>query len=55
MAKWLEERVRSCHPLNVPEMQRRLEAARRGEGETMFDLLVEIIRDNSEYVTLRLE
>ena len=55
MAKWLEERVRHCHLLNVPEIQRRLGAACRVEGETMFDLLVEIIRDNAECVTLRLE
>jgi hypothetical protein len=52
--KWLEERVRNCHPTNVPAMQERLAAARRGEGQTLFDTLVEIIRDH-EAVELRLE
>ena len=44
-------------PLGLPrrcEMQR-LEAARLGKGQTMFDLIVEIIGGNSDYVQLRLE
>lgn len=55
MAKWLEERVLHCHPLNVPHMRERLEAARSGEGQTIFEMLVEIIQSNSDYVQLRLE
>jgi hypothetical protein len=55
MVKWLEERVQNCHPSNVPHMQERLEAAKLEEGQTMFDLLVEIIEENSDYLQLRLE
>lgn len=55
MVKWLEERVQNCHPLSVPHMRERLEAAVRGEGQTMFDLLVEIIQAQGDYVRLRLE
>jgi hypothetical protein len=55
MAKCLEECVRHCHPTNVPHMRERLEKAERGEGQTLFDVLLEIIRDNKEYVDLRLE
>ena len=55
MVQWLEGRVQHCHPSNVPQMQERLEAAKLGKGQTMFDLVVEIIQDNSDYVQLRLE
>jgi hypothetical protein len=52
--KWLEERVQNCHPPNVPVMQQRLAAARRGEGQTLFDMLLEIIQDHDD-IELRLE
>jgi hypothetical protein len=57
MAKWLESRLASSnlHPSNVPSFQERLEVARRNEGPTMFDFLIEIIRGNAEHVELRLE
>ena len=55
VVKWLEERIQHCHPSNVPHMRERLEAAKLGKGQTMFDLLEEIIQDNSDYVQLRLE
>lgn len=43
-AAWLVERLASCHPSNVAQFKRDLAAARRGEGATLFDMLVEIIR-----------
>jgi hypothetical protein len=52
--KRFEERVRNCHPTNVPIMQERLASARRGEGQTLFDMLVEIIRYHKD-IELRLE
>jgi RNAse (barnase) inhibitor barstar len=55
MANWLEECIQNCHPSNVPELQLRLEGARCNVGQRMFDWLVEIIRDNQEFVELRLE
>ena len=42
--RWLEERVHHCHPSNVDYFRDRLESARRGEGPTLFDKLIEIIR-----------
>jgi RNAse (barnase) inhibitor barstar len=41
--RWLEKKLHDCHPSNVDHFQHRLEAARRGEGLTLFDTLVEII------------
>jgi hypothetical protein len=55
IAKKLDEMLQHCHPSNVQDVAQRLERARRAEGPTMFDWLVEIIRDNSEFLTLRLE
>jgi len=43
-AKWLEERIAHCHPSNVPQFQDRLEQIKQGRGETVFDMIVEIIQ-----------
>jgi hypothetical protein len=60
--KWLEERVQNCHPTNVPFMQQRLAEAQRSKGQTLFDMVVEIIRvhgpggeEAEDQVDLRLE
>ncbi|HEX8299373.1 MAG TPA: hypothetical protein VF594_09465, partial [Rubricoccaceae bacterium] len=45
---WLDTRVQRGHPYNVPLLSDRLEAARRGEGPTLFDTLVEIISEHPE-------
>ena len=55
MVKWLKERVQHCHPSNVPHVQGRLEAAKQRKGQTLFDLLVEIIQGQGDYVQLQLE
>ncbi len=52
--RWLEDRVYRCHPSNVTSFQERIAAARRGEGETLFDTLVEIVRGHGD-IELRLE
>ena len=38
----LEERLRTCHPLNRVIVAKEIEMARRAEGDTAFDWLVEI-------------
>ncbi len=40
----VEAKLRTCHPANVAHVQADLEAARRAEGQTLFDILVDIIR-----------
>jgi hypothetical protein len=52
--RWLEDRIRHCHPSSVAHFQERIAAARRREGETLFDTLVEIFRDHDQ-IELRLE
>ncbi|OXM54897.1 barstar family protein [Amycolatopsis alba] len=40
----LERLVLTCHPSNRPDFQARIDSARRGEGPTLFDEIVSIIR-----------
>jgi RNAse (barnase) inhibitor barstar len=42
--RYLEQKLARCHPSNVALVTADLEAARRGEGQTIFDILLEIIR-----------
>ncbi len=53
--RYLEDRIRRCHPSNVPIFAGDLRAAERGTGPTVFDWLVDIIRTDHEDVELRLE
>lgn len=59
--RWLEGTLARCHPSNVPAVTAQLEAARRGEGTTLFDWIVEIVeahgvggREAEDSVVLRL-
>ncbi len=47
-ARQLELRLASCYPANRSHVQAELNRARQGEGSTVFDWLVEIIRDHGE-------
>lgn len=42
--EWLEGTLRRCHPTNRESVGARLERARRRDGTTLFDEVVEIIR-----------
>ena len=45
-AEWLRVHIHSCHPSNVQDMQSRLTRAEAGDGETLFDVIREIIAQN---------
>ncbi len=52
----LEQRLKRCHPLSVPGVRDDLARAQRGESTTVFDWLVQMLHDNSDWgVELRLE
>ena len=40
---YLQRKLTRCHPSNVPKVEQDLLAARRGEGQTLFDIILEII------------
>jgi RNAse (barnase) inhibitor barstar len=45
-ARWLEQHLVTCHPANREHVQAELDEARRGTGPTLFDRIVDIIRDH---------
>ena len=51
-ARWLRAGLDRIHPSGRSEWERRLAAAERQEGETLFDTLVEIIRSHQNIVLL---
>lgn len=44
--RFIERKLATCHPANIPSVQADLAAARRGEGQTLFDIITSIIRDH---------
>jgi len=44
--RYLERKVHTCHPSNISIVQADLAMARRSEGQTLFEILVEIIHDH---------
>ena len=42
----LEELLLTCHPTNRSRIKAEISSARRGEGPTLFDDIVDIIRDH---------
>jgi hypothetical protein len=45
-ARWYEQRADTCHPSNRDYMLSQLNDARAEAGQTLFDILVEIIQDH---------
>ena len=41
--RYLERKLHTCHPQNVSYVTEDLATARRGEGQTLFEIIVEII------------
>jgi hypothetical protein len=41
---WLERQLQECHPLNDGLVKAQLEKARRGEGPTLADTIIAIIK-----------
>ena len=46
-ATWLRQHLVTCHPSNVADMRSRLALAEAGLGETLFDVVLEIIGSNA--------
>jgi hypothetical protein len=44
--RWLEETLARCHSSNVPRLTRELGDARLHKGTTLFDWIIEMIRDH---------
>ncbi len=44
--RWLEQIRRTCHPSHRASVEARIRDAEGGQGRTLFDMIVEIIRDH---------
>ena len=44
--RYLEKKLATCHPANIPSVQADLAAAQCGEGQTLFDIITSIIREH---------
>ena len=54
--KWLNERIEDAHPSNKKHFEKRLEQATQNKGETIFDLVVNIItQEEHSDIILRLK
>lgn len=42
--RFIEKMLTACHPSQIPRVQAGLAAARRGQGQTLFDIITSIIR-----------
>jgi Barstar (barnase inhibitor) len=42
-ALWLEHMLATCHHVNHPSISARLDAARRGQGPTLYDEIIDIL------------
>jgi hypothetical protein len=46
--RWLEKTLTTCHPANVARIQAKLQAARHGQGQTLYDTITAIITDHGQ-------
>jgi hypothetical protein len=44
--KWLEEKLKHCHPSNTPSVKEELLRANNGEGPTLFDIIIDIMEEH---------
>jgi Barstar (barnase inhibitor) len=42
--RFIESKLTTCHPANIPSVEADLAAAQRGQGQTLFDIITSIIR-----------
>ena len=47
-AVWLSECLGTCHPSNIADVRSQLARAEAGEGETLFDIIRDIIFDSEQ-------
>jgi len=52
--KWLERKLKQCHPSNIPSIKEELIKANNRQGQTLFDIIIEIIKDH-KHINLTLK
>lgn len=51
--KYLNSKLDSCHPSAIPDVKEKILLLEKGEGQTLFDEIIDIIREHSN-IELRL-
>ncbi len=52
--KWLERKLRQCHPSNIRSVKEQLLRANNAEGQTLFEIIIEIVEEHKHInLTLR--
>ena len=46
--KFIEDKLKVCHPTNIEFVKKDLENAKNGIGKTLFELIVEIIKEHKQ-------
>jgi RNAse (barnase) inhibitor barstar len=46
--KFLDQKLTKCHPSNVESVNRDLEEAKQGHGQTLFQIIVGIIKEHRD-------
>jgi RNAse (barnase) inhibitor barstar len=44
--RFIEKKLTTCHPANMPSVQADLAAARHAQGQTLFEIITSIIREH---------
>ena len=52
--KYLNDIMKKCHPSNLPDLRKRLKLVEKGQGETLFDTILDIISTHP-YIKLELK
>jgi RNAse (barnase) inhibitor barstar len=52
--EYLQEKLKKCHPTAREDVREKLELAKNGEGETLFEIIVDIIKGH-QHIKLKME
>ena len=52
--KWLERKLKRCHPSNIPSAKEDLQRAQNNEGPTLFNMIMEIVEEH-KHIHLKLK
>lgn len=46
--RWYQEIIQKCHPTNVGAVKKRMALAQQEQGQTLFELILEIIKEHRD-------